>query len=98
MLKKFTSFYKKIKISSNIKKLIKAFFQENKEIYKVQRVILGESERKGYNWRKKRLTVERQSSKNCDWRTVPRNSRADHRRSRASWRVLSSKFTCTEAN
>lgn len=44
----------------------------------------------------KKLTVEHQSSMNCDWRKAPHSNRVNRHRSKALWQVLSNGFTCTD--
>lgn len=44
----------------------------------------------------KKLTVEHQSSMNCDWRKAPHSNRVNRHRSKALRQVLSNGFTCTD--
>lgn len=56
----------------------------------------GSGEKKRERGIEKKLTVEHQSSMNCDWRKAPHSNRVNRHRSKALWQVLSNGFTCTD--
>lgn len=56
----------------------------------------GSGEKKRERGIEKKLTVEHQSSMNCDWRKAPHSNRVNRHRSKALRQVLSNGFTCTD--